>query len=422
MGDVMWRELFSFNMGIVAACGIGALGTALLLLPRVPSLNHAPPLPEETAPAQKAPAPLQPEEPRVQAKLKRGETLLALLARHGIESRSAHELLEKVRPFFNPRKLTPGRTVEFVLDPKDQKVEAMELRIRDKIVRANALPDGWSVERLTIPSIRETRVVAGTIEANLYTSALSAGLRPAHVALLEEIFKYDIDFTSDFTPGDDFAALLEEIRYDDGRQVPRQVLAAGLEANGARHRAFYFVSKGGKGAYYDEDGKGLRNAFLRAPLSFTRISSSYNLARRHPIFRTVRPHLAIDYAAPAGTPVVAIGAGKVSFSGWRPGYGNLVEIRHTAGYSSRYGHFSRIARGVRRGTEVRAGDVIGFVGQTGHATGPHLHFEFLQANKKINFLAAKLPRTERLSGTELERFLLERDRRMAKLQAAAASM
>ena len=157
----------------------------------------------------------------------------------------------------------------------------------------------------------------------------------------------------------------------------------------------------------------MRRSFLRAPLSYVRISSPFNLRRRHPIFRTVRPHRAIDYAAPAGTPVVAVGRGRVVFSGWRNGYGNLVEIRHAGGYTSRYGHFSRIAAGIRRGVQVGQGDVVGYVGQTGHATGPHLHFEFLHNGERINFLALKIPRSERLTGIDLQRFMRARDERLA---------
>jgi murein DD-endopeptidase MepM/ murein hydrolase activator NlpD len=355
-------------------------------------------------------------EARVQARLKRGDTLLALLARYGVNPPSAHELLERVRPFLNPRKLQPGKAVELVLHPQDQSVQAMEVRLENNIIRATSVGGEWFVERHEIPSVKELRVVSGTIEDNLYMSGLNAGLTPEHVAQLEDIFKYDIDFFSDFVRGDDFSAVLEQIRYEDGRQVPRRVLAADLQAGGKVFSAFYFVPKNGKGSYYDEEGKQLRNAFLRAPLSFTRISSPYSLARRHPITRTLRPHRAIDYAAPSGTPVLAIGSGRVSFSGWRPGYGNLVEISHPGGYSSRYGHFSRIPRGIRRGVEISAGDVIGYVGQTGHATGPHLHFEFLRGGQKIDFLTTRIPRAERLAGGELQRFMRERDERLAQLR------
>jgi murein DD-endopeptidase MepM/ murein hydrolase activator NlpD len=403
-------------------CGIGGraarlLGASVALLLCAPVLDTtfeshrtrsvSPPVP---------PAPQADAKPRVNAELQRGDTLLSLLARHGVKPPSAHELLAKVRPLFNPRKLRAGEIVQFVLHPEDQTVEAMEVIVEDKIVRAKATTEGWMVERRDIPAVRETRVVSGTVEESLYESGLSAGLAPEHIAELEDIFKYDIDFFSDFNNGDDFSALLEEIHYANGRRVPQRVLAAHLEADGETHSAFYFALKNGKGSYYDEEGKALRNAFLRAPLSFTRISSPYSLARRHPISRRLRPHQAIDYAAPAGTPVVAIGSGKVTFSGWRPGYGNLVEVSHARGYSSRYGHFSRIARGIRKGAQVNAGDVLGFVGQTGHATGPHLHFEFLQGKKKMNFLDTKIPRTEHLTGVELQRFMRERDQHMAQLR------
>jgi murein DD-endopeptidase MepM/ murein hydrolase activator NlpD len=264
--------------------------------------------------------------------------------------------------------------------------------------------------------VSQTRRIQGTIEDSLYMSGVGAGLSPEHVLQLARIFEYDIDFFSDFKPGDDFAVVLEETRYADGRQVPRRLLAADLQADGKIYSAFHFTSKAGKASYYDSEGNELRSSFLRAPLSFSRISSRYSLARRHPISRVLRPHRAIDYAAPAGTPVIAIGRGKVTFSGWRGGYGNCVEVRHPGGYSSRYGHFSRIAPGIRRGAEIDAGDVIGFVGQTGHATGPHLHFEFLQGNKKINFLAVKIPRTAHLAGAELARFKRQRDQHLAQLR------
>lgn len=136
----------------------------------------------------------------------------------------------------------------------------------------------------------------------------------------------------------------------------------------------------------------------------------------HPIFRTVRPHLAIDYAAPAGTPVVAIGKGRVEFAGWRNGYGNVVDIRHSGSYVSRYAHFSRIAARLRKGQSVDAGEVIGYVGQTGHATGPHLHFEFLRGGAKINFLGMRIPKTEQLAGADLQRFNRLRAQQQALLQ------
>jgi murein DD-endopeptidase MepM/ murein hydrolase activator NlpD len=356
----------------------------------------------------------------VAAKLKRGDTLFSLLARHGVEPPSAHELISKVRPLLNLRKLRPGKTVQLELHADDQTVQVFEVAVGEQIVRAKATSEGWRVESRDIPSVRQTRVIHGTIDGSLYQSGVSAGLARQHVMELAGIFKHDIDFFSDFKPGDDFAVVVEETRYDNGRKVPRRVLAADLAADGQIFSAFYFVLNKGNASYYDAEGKELRSSFLRAPLSFTRISSPYSSARRHPISRTLRPHRAIDYAAPTGTPVVAIGRGKITFSGWRGGYGNCVEVMHAAGYSSRYGHFLRIGPGIREGAQVDTGDVLGFVGQTGHATGPHLHFEFLQGGKKIDFLAVKMPRSERLTGAELQRFNRERDQHIARLRQQTA--
>ena len=149
----------------------------------------------------------------------------------------------------------------------------------------------------------------------------------------------------------------------------------------------------------------MRRSFLRAPLSYARISSPFNGNRLASDLSQMRPHLAIDYAAPAGTPVVAIGKGRVEFVGWRNGYGNVVDIRHAGNYMSRYAHFSRFAReSAPRSESVDAGDVIGYVGQTGHATGPHLHFEFLRGGTKINFLDLRIPKNQQLSGEDLLRF------------------
>ena len=291
----------------------------------------------------------------------------------------------------------------------------MEVVLGDALLRIKATPDGWLADRHEIPFVRKTRIFRGTITDSLYQSGIEAGLAPQHVLDLARIFEYDIDFFSDFQSDDAFAVAVEELRYADGRRELGRILAAELEANDEPFDAFYFVSRDGGGTYYDSEGSLVKRPFLRAPLSYARISSPFNLKRRHPIFRTVRPHRAIDYAAPAGTPVVAIGRGRVEFSGWRDGYGNLVEIRHAGGYVSRYGHFSRIAGGIRHGVRVNQGDVIGYVGQTGHATGPHLHFEFLRGGEKINFLALKIPRIERLTGADLRRFVLARDEHLALL-------
>jgi murein DD-endopeptidase MepM/ murein hydrolase activator NlpD len=400
------RSCLEFGLRFVGA----TFATAILLL-GAPLLDT---VFERYEPA--TPPPVHELHTRVGVTLRRGDTLLSVLTHHGLERSLAHTLIERIAPFVNPRKLRSGDKIQLIVDPRDKSVEGMEVVLEDNLLRVKSTSEGWSAERHEIPSVRESAVKRGSITDSLYENGIKAGLTAQQILDLAGVFEYEIDFFSDFQPGDAFAAVVEETRYADGRRTPGRILAAELEANSKPVSAFYFAPRDQRGAYYDEQGHSLRRAFLRAPLSYARISSTFTGARRHPIFRTVRPHRAIDYAAPAGAPVVAIGRGRVEFAGWRAGYGNLVEIRHTNAFISRYGHFSRIGEGIRRGSQVDAGDVIGYVGQTGHATGPHLHFEFLRRGHKINFLALDLPKIERLKGADFERFIESRNQQIATLR------
>jgi murein DD-endopeptidase MepM/ murein hydrolase activator NlpD len=361
-----------------------------------------------------APAPVK-TEARIGVTFRPGDTLMAVLKRFRIEAPSAHAMIEKVRPFVNPRRFRPGDNVHVVLNTEDHSVQAMEFVVDDNLVRVKATGDGWSAERQEIPFVRETRVIRGTIKGSLYESGVVAGLSPQQIMDLAKVFEYDIDFFSDFQTDDAFNVIVEQNRYVDGRLGAGRIIAAELEADKETFNAFYFVGKDGTGEYYNSNGEAQRRSFLRAPLSYVRISSPFNRNRLHPIFRTVRPHLAIDYAAPAGTPVVAIGRGRVEFVGWRNGYGNVVDIRHTGNYMSRYAHFSRFASRLHRGETVDAGEVIGYVGQTGHATGPHLHFEFLRGGTKINFLSLRIPKTQHLAKEDLPKFQRLRNQQLARL-------
>ena len=403
------------SIGMAARrCAVVAIATTMLLLsaPFVTLTPHEDIVP----PVRIVPVPV---ESRVPVKLRHGDTLITVLKRFGVGRPSAHALIEKMRPFVNPRKIQSGEDVHVLLNPADRTVEALEMVVDDNLVRVKATNDGWLAERKQIPFVRETRMVRGTISGSLYESGVDAGLSPQHIFELAKMFESDIDFFSDFKPQDGFSVLVEELRYADGRRIAGRVLAAELEADSDVFDAFYFLGRDGRGDYYSAQGEALRRAFLRAPLSYARISSPFNRQRVHPIFRTVRPHLAIDYAAPAGSPVVAIGSGRIEFAGWRNGYGNVVDIRHSGNYLSRYAHFSRLAAKLRKGQTVNVGEVIGYVGQTGHATGPHLHFEFLRGGTKINFLDMRIPKSQSLAGEELQRFARLRDERQAMLRGSA---
>ena len=409
INTVKWKS----QVRAFAHKSFGVALAACVLLLSAPFVQFTPH--EERLPPAVSTPPALPES-RIAVKLRHGDTLISVLKRFGIERPSAYALIAKMRPFVNPRKIQPGDNVHVVLNSADRTVEALELLVDDNLVRVKATTEGWLAERQAIPFVRETKVVRGTIKGSLYESGTDAGLSPQHIVDLARIFEYDIDFFSDFQPQDSFSVMIEELRYVDGRRVPGRILAAELEAGNDSFDAFYFSGNDGSADYYNEKGEALRRAFLRAPLSFVRISSPYSQNRRHPIFRTVRPHLAIDYAAPAGSPVVAIGRGRVEYAGWRGGYGNVVDIRHAGNYLSRYAHFSKLAGKLRKGQAVEAGEVIGYVGQTGHATGPHLHFEFLRDNVKINFLGLRLPKNQQLAQEDLQQFHRLRDDRQARLR------
>ena len=200
-----------------------------------------------------------PESPRVDVKLRRGDTLLSILNRFGLNAPSAHAFIEKVRPFVNPRKIRAGHDLNVILGPEGKTVQGVELVVDDSLVRVKATADGWFAERREIPFVRETRVIRGTIASSLYQSGVDAGLTPQQILDLATIFEYDIDFFSDFQPHDAFAVVFEEIRYADGRSVQGRVLAAELEANSETYNAFYFVGKDGSGSYYDADGNAVKH-------------------------------------------------------------------------------------------------------------------------------------------------------------------
>ena len=394
-----------------AAKAVGSIlmlvAVALLSAPFVNSLQHE----AESLPAA---AKLSNAQTSIGAMFRSGDNLLSALRRVALEAPLPHGLIEKIHPLLNLRKLRPENNIHVMLDEQDKTVSAMEFVVDNKLIRVKAPNEASLTERQEVPFVKESRVVQGRIKSNLYESGIDAGLSPLQILDLAKIFESDVDFFSDLHPGDDFKVIMEDRRYLDGRRAAGRILAAEFEVEDQIIDAFYY-EKNGVGNYYNRNGESLRRSFLRAPLSYARISSPFSANRLNPFSRSVRPHLAIDYAAPFGTPVVAIGRGQVEFAGWRSGYGNVVDIRHSENYLSRYAHFSRLAADLRVGQWVEPGVVIGYVGQTGHATGPHLHFEFLHGERKINFLDLHTAKAQELKGADLQSFFASRDRQLALL-------
>jgi murein DD-endopeptidase MepM/ murein hydrolase activator NlpD len=232
-----------------------------------------------------------------------------------------------------------------------------------------------------------------------------------------EIFGWDVDFVLDLRRGDRFKVIYEEL-YRAGEKVSNgRILAAEFTNQGRTLRALFYKASDGSEGYYSEQGQAMRKAFLRAPLNFTRISSRFNLARRHPILNRLRAHRGVDYAAPMGTPIRAVANGKIELAGTQSGYGNVVVLRHGDAYSTLYAHMSKFAKNITRGKSVQQGQLIGYVGKSGLATGPHLHYEFRINNVHHDPLTVKLPRAISIEKNLIARFRSETKETLAMLES-----
>ncbi|MDR0676028.1 MAG: M23 family metallopeptidase [Elusimicrobiota bacterium] len=253
-------------------------------------------------------------------------------------------------------------------------------------------------------------ILEGAIVSSLYEAIVNVEKGTPLIAVeLTEIFAWQIDFLTETRQGDKFVILYETLDTDGGYSKFNKILSAQYMSKNYEYSAFLFKNSNGETSYYDENGKTLKRAFLKSPLNYKRISSHFSTSRMHPILKYRRPHLGIDYAATSGTPVVSIGDGKVVFAGWNGGFGNLIKIRHFNNYESWYGHLKGFAKGIKVGTHVKQGGLIGYVGMTGLATGPHLDFRFKQKNSFINYLTLKIPLSFSLPKNEMDTFIPQRD-------------
>jgi len=312
--------------------------------------------------------------------LHRGETLAHLFARHGLGAAE----VKHVASMLDPRKLRAGLVFHVRRPHADSAPDQISVRTGpEQRVRLTRLPATWLATAEPIRWYVDTVRYAGSIESSLYEaldravpwSSLASEERMKLAWELADVFAWQLDFSRDLQPGDKFRVVLERRTSEEGETQVGSVLAADLEVNGRPVSAFRFSEKD-KPGFFDAAGLSLRRAFLRAPVEFRRISSRFNRARMHPVLGYARRHEGTDYAADPGTPVMSAGDGTVVSTGWSGGYGNMVVVRHRSGITTRYGHLRGFAAGVRAGASVSQGEVIGYVGSTGLATGPHLHYEF----------------------------------------------
>ena len=370
----------------IAYSAVALLATAALAAtpPQVPQakpaalLAAAPPLEERHVPSW-----VQRDDT-----LGRGESLAQLFERIGVAAAPAMAAL-RATPHFDDRRVPAGLAVTARNLDSDSLPSEIVLQFGvDRRVRLHRTSDGWLGAEEVLPWTTDTAAVSGSVSSTLYQTldaaaadVLPSALRAELAWALADIFEYRVDMSRDLQPGDGVRVLFERSTTPAGAVRLGRVLAVRLEQDGDTVEAIRFGDESGRAHYFDAQGKSLRAAFLRAPLEFRRISSNFGM-RKHPILKTWRAHRGTDYAAASGTPIRAIGDGVVVYSGSRSGYGNVVEIKHPNGYVSRYAHLRGFAKAGRRGTRVAIGQTIGYVGMTGLATAPHLHFEVLVGGRQ----------------------------------------
>jgi len=313
------------------------------------------------------------------------------------------------------RNIRPGQEFAFAFDAGGA-LSAMRFERGDATrVVLHFDADGVSESTRERAVERRTHVAHGTVTRSLFYAGEQAGLSDTMVLKLANAFGYDIDFAQDLREGDSFSVVYDDVYRDGERLRDGDIIAATFVNQGKRYTAIRYTGPDGQTMYYSEAGRPLRKSFLRTPVEFTRISSTFSTGRMHPILGYMRAHKGVDYAAPSGTPIRAAGDGRITFRGWKSGYGNFVIVQHNAHISTAYGHMSRFAS-EKVGQHVSQGQVIGYVGMTGLATGPHLHYEFRVDGDHRNPLTVTLPPPEPLPAAQLAQFRQQSAPMLAKLR------
>ena len=348
------------------------------------------------------PAPMK-QGKRTTVIVKTGDTLSEILSRLGIYP-DLSLILKPGKDNQALERIYPGQKLYFSLT--GQQLDSLELEhtpARSLVYHR----DGDSFTATTLNRQLDTilKTASGTIDSSLYLAGHRAGMSDALVLELVHIFRWDIDFALDLREGDSFTILYEKLLLNGEEVDDGKITAAEFINKGVTYSAYRYTDENGNTDYYTPEGSSLHKTFLRTPVHLARISSFFNPRRRHPVLNTIRAHKGIDYAAPTGTPIKATGTGRVIFRGTKGQYGKMIVLRHGNIYTTLYAHMSRYARDTHIGSRVKQGQTIGYVGNTGLSTGPHLHYEFRVNEVHRDPLKVKLPQTKSLPGSEIDRFL-----------------
>lgn len=348
--------------------------------------------------------PNSPEKKTNSYRVAEGDIPAEVFAREGkLTANEIESFLSASKDIYDFTNIKIGQELKFTFGDDEQLEKIRYYPDTENVIIAETAGAKFAVKKEKIPYATTEEKLFVKIDEFLYKDALDAGLSEASVLEIADVFSFDIDFTTEIQPDDEMKVVYEK-RTLDGKPAPDgKVLAARFTNSGQDYFAYYFESNGEPG-HYDAEGHELMRQFLRAPLSYRRISSGFTGARYHPITKTVTAHYQIDYAAPSGTPVVSTARGTVTGAGYEGGWGNMVRIRHDNGFTTHYGHLSGYGKGIKSGASVSQGQVVGYVGSTGWSTGPHLDYGMKLNGAPVNPMSLKLPKGNPLAGEELKKF------------------
>ncbi len=329
--------------------------------------------------------------------MQRGDTLSALLSRLNVSDTAAINYLIGAPEAASFRTLAIGKEAQAETSANGELISLRFLNSNNDQVLIDKQNGEFQTKILTVQLEKRIFVRTGEIKTSLYAATDAAGMPESAANQLTQLFGGDIDFHHDIKPGDKFTVVYE-MEYSNGALVNTgRIQAAEFINQGHSYRAVYFSKDGQAGSYYTPEGKNVEKAFLRSPIEYSRVSSGFSSSRLHPVLNTMRAHKGVDFAAPIGTPIKATADGVIAFAGKENGYGNVIKMEHQGRYSTVYGHLSRFASGLRNGQRVKQGSVIGYVGMTGLATGPHLHYEFKIDGQQRNPMSVALPSAQPVS-------------------------
>ncbi|TNE96890.1 MAG: peptidase M23 [Gammaproteobacteria bacterium] len=347
--------------------------------------------------------PAEPELHWQSFKIESGDTLSSLFKDAGFNDRIMLSVIHGEGEATDLQKLFAGETIRFASND-DGSLAAIELkRSLLESLKIEKTDEGFTGKTALREPEARPAFASGTINGSLYLAAREAGLNDRLTMELAGIFGWTIDFVYDVRKGDQFEVVYEELYLDGERFDTGRILSARFINQNEDYVALLYTDSNGDSDYYSPDGKSMRKAFLRTPIN-ARVSSPFNLQRRHPVLDVVRPHEGTDYGAPPGTPIKAAGAGRVRFAGWKGGYGRTIVLQHGDNITTLYAHMSRLGKGMRNGTKVKQGQTIGYVGSSGMVTGPHLHYEFRVNGVPRNSRKVKLPDAKPVPSSEMARF------------------